>query len=344
MVYAYSTLVKTFGNIPYKEALNPDKVYPAYDDASGVYADLLTRLDAALSAINTGEAGFGSNDILLGGRMDHWVIFGNSLKLRMGMELADVDASKAKTIVEASASKAIASNDENVAFHYLSSPPNTNPIWVDLVQSGRKDFVAANTLVDVMAGLADPRIPLFFTKDAQGGYTGGIYGSNNNYATYSKPSETVTNPSFEALLMDYSEVEFLKAEAVERGFSVGGTAEEHYNNAIRASISYWGGSTANADAYLADSKVAYNSAAGNWKQKIGTQKWIALYNRGFESWTEIRRLDFPQLQVPSDAVSGYPNRYTYPVQEQNLNTDNYNKASSAIGGDKVETKLFWDKF
>jgi len=344
IVYAYSTMVKTFGNIPYKDALDPDKVYPVYDDAAGIYTDLIARLDAALTAINSGEEGFGSNDILLGGQMNHWLIFGNSLKLRMGMELADVDAGKAKSIVESAASKAISSNDDNVAFHYLSAPPNTNPIWVDLVQSGRKDFVAANTLVDVMTGLSDPRIPLFFTQDAQGGYTGGIYGSNNNYATYSKPSETITDPSFEALLLDYSEVEFLKAEAVERGFAVGGSAEEHYNNGIRASISYWGGSDAQANTYLSDGKVAYSTATGNWKQKIGTQKWIALYNRGFESWTEIRRLDFPQLQLPSDAVTGYPNRYTYPVQEQNLNTQNYNQAASAIGGDKVETKLFWDKF
>ena len=43
--------------------------------------------------------------------------------------------------------------------------------------------------------------------------------------------------------MDYTEAEFLLAEAVERGFSVGGTAEEHYNNAVRSSIVYWGGTT-----------------------------------------------------------------------------------------------------
>jgi hypothetical protein len=28
--------------------------------------------------------------------------------------------------------------------------PNTNPVWVDLVQSGRSDFVIANTLIDFM--------------------------------------------------------------------------------------------------------------------------------------------------------------------------------------------------
>lgn len=84
------------------------------------------------------------------------------------------------------------------------------------------------------------------------------------------------------------------------------------------------------------------TAAGTYKQKIGTQKWIALYNRGFEAWTEWRRLDYPVLTAPADALSDIPVRYTYPVQEQNLNTANYDDAVSAIGSDKVTTKIFWD--
>lgn len=347
-VYSYMTLVNLFGNIPYSEALDYRNVYPKYDDAAGIYNDLATRLDAAIALINTAEGGFGASDLLYGGDMAGWKTFANSLKLKMGMMLADADAGKAKTMVEAAAAAGvISSNDENVVFHYLSAPPNTNPIWVDLVQSGRKDFVAANTIVDFMNGLNDPRIPLYFTEDANGAYAGGIYGTSNNYATYSKPDEAITEPDFEAMLMDYAEVEFLLAEAVERNMNVGGTAAEHYENAIRGSIEYWGGSSADADAYLAQASVAYATATGDWKQKIGHQKWIALYNRGFDGWTEWRRFDYPILNVPPDAGLTYddiPRRFTYSVDEQTLNTDNYNSAASAIGGDNVKTKLFWDKF
>jgi hypothetical protein len=35
-------------------------------------------------------------------------------------------------------------------------------------------------------------------------------------------------------------------------------------------------------------------------------------------------------------------RFTYPVQEQNLNVTNYNAATAAIGGDNVATRIFWD--
>ena len=90
--------------------------------------------------------------------------------------------------------------------------------------------------------------------------------------------------------------------------------------------------------------MAYATAAGDWKQKIGTQKWIALYNRGFEGWTEWRRFDYPVLVAPPQAVTDIPIRLSYPVQEQTLNAASYNAAAAAIGGDDVRTRLFWDKF
>jgi Starch-binding associating with outer membrane len=343
-VYAYSILVNTFGNIPYTEALNSDNVYPKYDDAATIYADLLKRLDAAIAKIKESETGFDANDLLYGGDMAGWKTFGYTLKLKLGMMLADVNPTLAKTAVEAAADHILTDNHDNVTFHYLSAPPNTNQVWVDLVQSGRKDFVAANTIVNAMIALNDPRIPLYFTKDSKGIYSGGIYAANNNYSTYSKPSTIITAPDFEALYIDAAEVHFLLAEAAERGMTIKGTAKEHYDEGVKASIEYWGGSSTDADTYLAQPTVAYATATGDYRQKIGTQKWLALYNRGFDAWTEWRRLDYPVLTPPKNKTQDdIPKRYTYPVQEQNLNTNNYNAASTAVGGDNVKTKLFWDK-
>jgi hypothetical protein len=44
------------------------------------------------------------------------------------------------------------------------------------------------------------------------------------------------------------------------------------------------------------------------------------------------------------ALSDIPLRYPYPVNEQNVNGANYEAAAAAIGGDLVETRLWWDKF
>jgi hypothetical protein len=356
-VYAWALLVDTFGDIPYKEAMNvsgtdDDNLLPAYDDAAEIYNDLIARLETAIGQLNPAAGSWGENDLIYGGDVEKWMKFGNSLLLRMGMMLADVDIEKARaTVQNAIAGGVFQSNDDNAMFFYKSAPPNTNPIWVNLVQSGRKDFVAANTLVDTMLTLGDPRISKYFTEDATGtadpeveSYSGGIYGASNNYATYSKPADLVDNADFPGDILDYAEVEFLLAEAVERGFNAGlmGTAEDHYNAAITASMEFWGVEQADIDAYLAQPEVAYSTAGVDYRAKIGFQKWLALYNRGFEAWTEWRRLDAPELIAPEDAVSDVPLRYTYPVSEQNLNTINYDVVVAKIGADDVATTIFWD--
>jgi hypothetical protein len=343
-IYAWYYLVTTFGNIPYTEAMNAETTQPKYDDQKTIYYDLLTRLDAAIGKLNSSADGFGGADLVYGGDIGMWKKFANSFKLKMGMTIADYDNAKAKAVVESAVAAGVfTSNNDNATFQYLSAPPNTNPIWVDLVQSGRKDFVAASTIVNRLKTLNDPRIPFYFTYNATGSnYTGGAPGASNNYATYSKPGENITSPTFPALLLSYDEVEFYLAEAAQRGYNVGGTAAQHYNNAVTASIEWWGGTAAQAAAYLAQPSVVYDPV--NWRQRIGEQKWIALYNRGWDAWIEWRRLDSPQLTAPSSAQSAIPLRLTYPIPEQNVNTANYNAAKTAMGGDLVTTKLFWDKF
>lgn len=343
-VYTYHYIFTTFGNAPFSQALNINNTQPVYDDAKTAYSQLLTKLNTAIANLSVADESFGTADLLFAGDVTMWKKFAYSLKLKMGMVMVDYDAAAAKTAVEDAATKAFTSNADNAYFNFLSAPPNTNPLWVDLVQSGRQDFVGANTLVDKMNSLNDPRVPLFFTTDNVGGYSGGIYGSNNNYATYSKPNQTLTNPTHAYNMLDYSEVEFLLAEAVERGFTVSGTAQSHYNKAITASITAWGGSSVDATTYLAQSNVDYIAASGTYKEKIGTQKWIALYDRGCDAWIEWRRFDYPALVAPSSAISAIPVRFTYPVSEQNLNGTNYAAASTAIGTDKVTTKLWFDKF
>jgi hypothetical protein len=103
---------------------------------------------------------------------------------------------------------------------------------------------------------------------------------------------------------------------------------------------YWGGTQLEANTYLAQPGVAYN--AGNWRMSIGMQLWISYFNRGWDAWISWRKYDYPQLDPASDALSDIPVRYPYPVNEQNVNTENYEAASAAIGGDDVTTKLWWD--
>jgi hypothetical protein len=351
-VYCYDVLVETFGDIPYSEALDIETPLPEYDDGMTIFKDLLVRLDAAISKLDGGFGSYGVTDNMYQGDVNLWAKFANSLKLRMALLIADADNEAAKEAVESAAPNLFSSNEDNAKVVYLTAPPNTNPIYIDLVASGRHDFVPANTVVDTMNYLEDPRRKFYFTQvdtSTEAGvvklaYSGGINGASNDFLAYSHVADLIQKPTFPGTLFDYAEVEFLLAEAVERGFTVGGTAEEHYINAITASIEDWGGTAADATEYLANTKVAYATAEGDWKHKIGVQSWLAYYNRGFEAWTQWRKLDYPLLVAPPDALSPFPVRYTYPIKEQTLNGNNWETASTKIGGDAVDTKLFWDKF
>lgn len=343
MVYVYWILVNTFGNIPYTTALDADNLFPSYESAKTIYDDLLNRLNTDIANLDAMEQSFGANDLVYGGDPDKWKKFANSLKLLMGIMLTDEDFSKATSVITEAAPGAFTSNDDNAVFTFLSAPPNTNPVWANLVQSGRNDFVAASTLTNMLKNMNDPRLPIYFTKDAANGYSGGTPGNGNNYGTFSHVTEAQEEPNAPFVIMDYAQVEFALAETVARGINAGGTAEEHYNAGVIASIESWGGTAAQATTYLNQAGVKYApSGASDFKQ-IATQQYIALYNRGIDAWNSIRRLDYPVLPAPVNALSAFPVRFTYPVLEQNVNTSNYDQAAAAIGGDAVTTKLFWDK-
>lgn len=340
-VYAWQQLVDSFGDIPYSEALSPrDIPLPVYDDAATIYADLIQRLEIAIMDLSSGE-GF-TIDNLYYGDMDAWQTFAHSLKLRLGIRLSDIDPSTAQSIVESAYNEGVfTSNADNASFVYLGSS-NPNPVWSALVQSGRNDFVPANTIVDIMNNLDDPRRSAYFDDNLGADtYVGGIYGDSNTFSVYTHIGDAMHDPVNPACLMDYAEVSFYLAEAAARGWAVGGTVEEHYNNGIMASFDYWG--SPDVAGYLANPDVAYATAPGaDWREKIGSQFWLAMYNRGFEGWTVWRKYNAPTLNLPAETESPVPTRYTYPVNEQNLNETNRNNAATAIGGDEQTTRLFWD--
>jgi len=341
-VYTWSILVNTWGDVPYSEALS-EVNQPKYDKAADIYTDLFARLDAAIAQISADEDNFGSADLLYGGDSAQWLKFAYSLKMKLAITVADADDANARAMILASADKGFTSNADNAIFGYLGQTPNNNPISNALnpIYTSRQDYVGGNTIIDKMNAVADPRRPFYFTS-VNDVYVGGKAGLNNDFASLSHPSDKIIAPDFEAILLDYSEVEFILAEASAR-WGIAGTAADHYSKAVTASIEYWGGTTAQATTYLANTAVAYATATGDYKQKIGEQKYLALYNRGYDAWTEWRRLDYPVLTPASNALSVLPLRLTYPTSERTLNQANVESAATSIGGDAVATRLFWDK-
>ncbi len=342
--YAYHQMVDIFGDIPYTEALDIDNISPVYDDGMTIYKDLLTRVKAAADGLNAGAESFGGDDLMMGGDVAMWKKFANTLIVKMAINLSDADAATAKSYIEGAYAGGFGPG-EACEFAYASGA-NSNPLYQDLIQSGRSDFVPANTIVDMMNAKEDPRREFYFDINGDT-YRGGIYGESNAFAQFSHINPRIEAENYPYVMMDYTELAFYLAEAAARGMSVGGDAATWYENGVRASMAYWQVADADADAYLARADVAYATAPGDWKQKIGTQAYIAFYVRGLEGWTSYRRLDAPALNLPpapaESADGAVPRRHTYAINEQTLNADNFNAAASKIGGDKLSTRLFWDK-
>ena len=71
----------------------------------------------------------------------------------------------------------------------------------------------------------------------------------------------------------------------------------------------------------------------------------------YEAFANWRRTGFPTLiaiNYPSMAVNKtggtIPRRFTYPKTEVSINNTNYSAASALLsGGDKLTSRMWWDK-
>ncbi len=336
-VYTWQILVDTFGNVPYTEALQGlENLFPKYDDSAFIYGDLMDRITNDINQMDVSFPGFNTGDIFYDGDVNMWKKMAASLKLRLAVQIMDVDPNASNYVQQALTAGVFNSNNDNFKIIYKEAAPYTNPVYEDLVLSGRTDYVPANTVVDYMKGLDDPRMPIYFSKLIDGEYVGGDYGTSNNYETHSHEGDIFFTPTMPGVLLDYAEVEFLQAEYyMKTGDAT--AAKAHYEAGILASMDFWGVDSADAAAY-----VAANAWDGTDKNQLALQFWIGMYNRGWEGWNVWRRLDSPVMNEAIDSGEPVPTRYTYPLSESSLNPEAYGQAVSAMGGDTKTTKVFWD--
>jgi hypothetical protein len=352
-VWIMQMLTDAYVNVPYTQAMNVSQyITPQYDDAKTIYSQLTDSLTASINMLDGTQPSFTNADVIYKGDVAKWTALGHSLMLRLAIRMADADDAKAKSLIEAHYQGALASNADNAEFTYLGADPNRFPM--DETNRDITDFYVTATLVDYMKGTSDPRLPVYAREVVDSNAIVGMpYGwSTTDPARPTKasfPGTRIYSSDMKGILMTYSEVAFILAEAAARNFSVGSDAATWYAAGVQASMNYWGVATAEADTYLA--AVPYT--AGDWRNVIGTQKWLALYPQGFQAWFERLRLDFKKpdgtdlfiLPVSGSLdqnVTDVPHRLTYPTNERNANSVNYTKAGEAIGGDTKGTKNWWD--
>jgi hypothetical protein len=182
----------------------------------------------------------------------------------------------------------------------------------------------------------------------------------NGLTQTSKLGDYFTAATAPGVLMCYAELQFILAEGVQRGLITGApkTAEEYYTEGVRGSYKQWGDEIvakelANfaqvatidelADDYLANGGAAWDSE--NALERIGTEKWLAMFDQGLQSYFEWRRTGYPVLVAGEDASNSgkIPVRYPYPTVEYATNPANLKAAVAIQGTDDLNTKVWWNK-
>ena len=181
--------------------------------------------------------------------------------------------------------------------------------------------------------------------------TGGQSNSNNDFVSYMRKDIYAENKGnlLKQRLASYNEVCFDLAEAAQKGWSVGGSAETWYNKGIEASFDLWevfhsyqddvdhyAGCVKNFDDYIAQPSVAYDGTLS----RIIEQKWVASWQASVEAYMDWRRTGLPTLSIGYASKRGaIPLRFSYANTELQSNTANTNAAinkleeSSYVGPD-----------
>lgn len=297
--FTFQALVDCYGSVPYKEALNPDDLTPAYDDGLTVYEGVLSELDEALSKVSPSD-NVCTNFLFPGQTADSWIKLAKAVKLKLLMRMSgvkDVQSELASLISEGD----FPTSDVEWTGCWADQAGKRNPLYSEEFAPGQQQNLVANLAIvntmqvrDASGNIVytDPRLSAFFSPNSFGNYEGSISGAvytgtviyNESY--WCRPIVTYNRPVY---LLTVAETEFFLAEYYAR-YGTAAEAAAHYQKAVEASFNTAGVSGA-AD-YLA--RNPYDSS--NPIKSIGIAKWVAMCGvNPFEGWCELRRLDYPEF-------------------------------------------------
>lgn len=370
-VVAFQRITDIYGDVPYFGAgkgFSERDFFPTYDPQNEIYMDMLNELEESVALLSASALTPGNQDLIYGGDVDQWRRYGNSMMLRLGLRLVKVDPAAAQEWVQKALSGGVMQSNADISYiqHEDGEGINRNGIGEVFLWNGSafaNDDVSrlSKTFVDWMQEHNDPRLEKL-SWVANGGPAQGMpngYNANTitnfdpTYEEHNGDAYSRVNPMFVLVsspmfFQTYAEVEFMIAEAIERGWA-SGNAAEHYEAGVRAAMEMYSIydpsveiASADIDAYLAANP--YDSA--NWAEQIGEQYWAATFLNWYETYANWRRTGYPELtpvNYPGNESNGtIPRRLRYPTSEASNNPEGYNAAINQQGPDEFTTRMWWD--
>ena len=343
-ISAWHKATDMFGPIPYKEA-GKGLITVPYDSQEEVYKAMFKELSDAIEVLtkyaDNGNSKLLPNaDAVYAGDVHKWVVYANSLMLRLAMRVYYADAALSKKYALQAVNHSygvMKTKDDEAKMERGASLEFKNNL--DVLINQYNECRMGSSMLAYLGGYQDPRLPKYFnTSTVSQAVTVGTYGkysgvptghdvsSNDAFKDSSRPAITSTTPTY---WMRASEVYFLLAEAALHGFAVGGTAESLYEKGIEMSFEENGIASSEVADYMSsglkpsaysfhltnpgvnvdvpavtEATTAWSGTDEEKLEKIMIQKWIALYPNGQEAWTEYRRTSYPKLH---SVVTNYSN-------------------------------------
>lgn len=343
-ISAWHKATDMFGPVPYKEA-GKGLITVPYDSQEEVYKAMFKELSDAIEVLtkyaDNGNSKLLPNaDAVYAGDVHKWVVYANSLMLRLAMRVYYADAALSKKYALQAINHSygvMKTKDDEAKMERGASLEFKNNL--DVLINQYNECRMGSSMLAYLGGYQDPRLPKYFnTSTVSQAVTVGTYGkysgvptghdvsSNDAFKDSSRPAITSTTPTY---WMRASEVYFLLAEAALHGFAVGGTAESLYEKGIEMSFEENGIASSEVADYMSsglkpsaysfhltnpgvnvdvpavtEATTAWSGTDEEKLEKIIIQKWIALYPNGQEAWTEYRRTGYPKLH---SAISNYSN-------------------------------------
>lgn len=343
-ISAWHKATDMFGPIPYKEA-GKGLITVPYDSQEEVYKAMFKELSDAIEVLtkyaDNGNSKLLPNaDAVYAGDVHKWVVYANSLMLRLAMRVYYADAALSKKYALQAVNHSygvMKTKDDEAKMERGASLEFKNNL--DVLINQYNECRMGSSMLAYLGGYQDPRLPKYFnTSTVSQAVTVGTYGkysgvptghdvsSNDAFRDSSRPAITSTTPTY---WMRASEVYFLLAEAALHGFAVGGTAESLYEKGIEMSFEENGIASSEVADYMSsglkpsaysfhltnpgvnvdvpavtEATTAWSGTDEEKLEKIMIQKWIALYPNGQEAWSEYRRTGYPKLH---SAISNYSN-------------------------------------
>ncbi len=364
------------GEIIVKEAIDPSRYTFDYDTQEYAYTEIQRLLNKAIENLSRSDgavdaAYMGRTDVLYGGDRTKW------LKLAYGMLALNLNHYSNKSTykpadVVAAVNKSFLSNADDAIMKY----PGTVGSGEDYNFLGRfrsnvttyRQTAFSVGLVNgtVFGGVVDPRMSRMMSAAPDGVYRGldvNVVGFGalataqqpNNFFGFAGtggtgvPGRYVFDDKVKLPVMTYSEVQFIKAEALYKSGDKAG-ALQAYTNGVSSHIDFVNSrnqdngqsptqiSAAEKSAFLASAAIVPATPASLTLTQIMSQKYIALWGWGHdEIWMDLRRYHYTDID-PASGVQVYPG-FAAPT---NLYPDNSAKIVQRIRP-RYNSEYVWNR-